>query len=112
MKTPKVFKCIGFAGIGLAAASLFVLLSMYLWNGLIPELFNGPVLNFWQTAGLLVLSKIFFSGFSCGGRHGRQHRHMHGHCCNDATGGHDSWWKRFHERCQCKKTDSNESSCC
>lgn len=46
--------------------------TMYLWNMLIPELFNGPVLNFWQTLGLLALSKIFLWTFGC--RH-RSHRH-------------------------------------
>lgn len=51
--------------------TLFVLLfgwvTMWLWNWLVPTLFNGPVLNFWQALGLLVLSKILFGGF--GGRH-------------------------------------------
>lgn len=46
--------------------------TMYLWNMLIPELFNGPVLNFWQTLGLLALSKIFLWTFGC--RH-RSHHH-------------------------------------
>lgn len=50
--------------------------TMYLWNILIPELFNGPVLNFWQTLGLLALSKIFLWTFGC--RH-RSHRHGGGH---------------------------------
>lgn len=40
--------------------------TMYLWNLLIPDLFHGPVLNFWQTLGLLVLAKVFF-GFGKGG---------------------------------------------
>ncbi|MBX2965924.1 MAG: hypothetical protein KF845_07245 [Cyclobacteriaceae bacterium] len=46
--------------------------TMYLWNWLIPALFNGPVLTFWQTLGLLALAKIFFWTF--GGRH-RHHCH-------------------------------------
>lgn len=45
--------------------------TMYLWNMLIPELFNGPVLNFWQTLGLLALSKIFLWTFGC--RHQSHH---------------------------------------
>lgn len=40
--------------------------TMYLWNWVIPEVFNGPLINFWQTLGLLALSKIFFWNF--GGR--------------------------------------------
>ena len=31
---------------------------MSLWNWLIPALFGGPVLHFWQAIGLLVLTRI------------------------------------------------------
>lgn len=44
--------------------------TMTLWNRLVPELFNGPILNFWQTLGLLALSRIFFGGWGRGGRSG------------------------------------------
>jgi len=40
-----------------------ITLTQYLWNWLVPELFAGPVITFWQTAGLLVLSKIFLWTF-------------------------------------------------
>jgi len=43
----------------------YVVLS--LWNWLVPTLFNGPVINFIQALGLLLLSKILFGGFK-GGR--------------------------------------------
>ena len=39
---------------------------MWLWNRLMPALFGLHVLSFWQALGLLILSKILFSGF-----HGR-----------------------------------------
>ena len=42
--------------------------TMYLWNWLVPDLFHGPVINIYQTFGLLLLSKIFF-----GGMHGKGH---------------------------------------
>ena len=35
---------------------------MLLWNSLIPDLFKGPVLTFWQAVGLLVLSHVLFHG--------------------------------------------------
>lgn len=38
-------------------------ITMNLWNWLVPELFHGPLITFWQTIGLLVLSKILFGGF-------------------------------------------------
>ena len=40
---------------------------MTLWNCLIPELFHGPVVTFWQALGLLLLGKLLF------GWHGHQH---------------------------------------
>ncbi len=46
--------------------TVFVFVVMYLWNWLIPELFNGPVVSFWQAFGLLLLSKILFGGFKGG----------------------------------------------
>src|SRR5262249_24477790 len=42
----------------------------YLWNWLIPTLFAGTVITFWQAAGLLALSKILFGGFGKGASHG------------------------------------------
>lgn len=63
------------------AALIITLLSfvvMRLWNWLTPVLFGWPVINFWQAAGLLILSKILFGGFR--GRTGRhwywRHRMM------------------------------------
>ncbi|MEX2336240.1 MAG: hypothetical protein WD555_03110 [Fulvivirga sp.] len=35
---------------------------MLLWNGLIPELFNGPIITFWQALGLFLLTKLVFGG--------------------------------------------------
>jgi hypothetical protein len=46
---------------------------MSLWNSLIPLLFHGPVLTFWQTAGLFLLSKILLTGVAPGSNdHGRR----------------------------------------
>src|SRR3982074_3384127 len=60
-----------------AAVSFVVML---LWNALVPSLFAGPVLGFWQAAGLLVLCRILFGGFrGHGHRHGWRHRAGRGH---------------------------------
>lgn len=48
-------------------------LVLVLWNALIPQLFHGPVVNFGQALGLVVLAKLLV-GF--GGRH---HGHHFGH---------------------------------
>lgn len=58
-----VGKILMIALIGISIAFGFVIGTMYLWNWLVPELFSGPVINFWQTLGLLALSKIFFWSF-------------------------------------------------
>ena len=44
-------------------------LTMRLWNALVPDLFGGPIISFWQMLGLLLLSRILFGGFR-GGRPG------------------------------------------
>ncbi len=59
--------------IGIAFVFGFGIGTMYLWNWLVPPLFNGPEITFWQTVGLLVLSKILFSGFGKGGHWGGRH---------------------------------------
>ncbi|WP_185096828.1 hypothetical protein [Chitinophaga barathri] len=51
-----------------AFAALFGFATMYLWNWLVPALFNGPVITFWQALGLLILCKLLF-GFPKGGHH-------------------------------------------
>jgi Ca2+/H+ antiporter, TMEM165/GDT1 family len=43
---------------------------MLLWNALVPPLFGGPTVSFWQALGLLVLSRLLV-----GGMRGRPHEH-------------------------------------
>ena len=45
------------------------LVVMLLWNWLVPELFAGHAVTYWQALGLLALSRILFGGL--GGRAGR-----------------------------------------
>lgn len=45
------------------AAAVFGFVVMSLWNWLVPALFGGRIITFWQALGVLVLSKILFSGF-------------------------------------------------
>ena len=48
------------------AGTIFSFAVMWLWNWLMPALFGLHAISFWQALGLLILSKILFSGF-----HGR-----------------------------------------
>jgi hypothetical protein len=45
------------------------LIVMALWNALVPDLFHGPVITYWQALGLLLLSRLLFFG-GPGGRPG------------------------------------------
>lgn len=52
-----------FAAFALVATTVLTFLVMGLWNWLMPVLFARPPISFWQALGLLLLSKILFSGF-------------------------------------------------
>ncbi len=51
---------------GVGAFTTFTFIVMWLWNWLMPTIFNLDIITFWQSAGLLLLSKIFFSGTGYG----------------------------------------------
>ena len=50
--------------VAILAIALFGYIVMSLWNGLIPELFGGKAITFWQALGMLMLSRILVGGFS------------------------------------------------
>ena len=53
-----------------AAVLLFGWVVMLLWNAILPNVISGvSSLNYWQAVGLLVLSKILFSGLQGKPRH-------------------------------------------
>jgi len=57
----------------LVAFVAFGFVSMWLWNSLMTEIFHLPVITFWQTIGLLILSRLLLGGM--GG-----HKSSHNHC--------------------------------
>ena len=52
---------------------VFGFITMHLWNYLMPLIFHLPEITFWQTIGLMILSRLILGGF--GGHHGRHHAH-------------------------------------
>jgi hypothetical protein len=78
MKGWYIFKC---AVLALIFIALVGFVTMWLWNWLVPDLFNGPVITYWKALGILLLTKILFWGF--GGKH---HHH---------NGGEHPWKSRF-----------------
>jgi hypothetical protein len=68
-------------GVAIAAAvvlfiGVFSWAVMVLWNYVVPALFHGPLIGYWQALALLVLSRILFGGLrGFRGGHGHWHRH-------------------------------------
>jgi len=92
MKNLRFLKYIGFGLLGIAFVFLCIYVTMSLWNWLIPMLFHGPVLTFWQTAGLFLLSKILLTGFAPCSHHRGHKRDWHhrynekyGSCCHETS---------------------------
>lgn len=56
-----------FAFIGVFAVAIAVV--MLLWNALIPSIIGWSAINYWQSAGLIILSRLLFGGLG---------RHKHG----------------------------------
>ena len=52
-----------------AMVAIIALAVMVLWNWLIPELFDGSMINYWQAFGILILARLL-TGF---GKHGSDH---------------------------------------
>jgi hypothetical protein len=63
MKGIRLRRGLKFAAFALLAITVLTFVVMNLWNWLMPALFARPLISFWQALGLLVLSKILFSGF-------------------------------------------------
>lgn len=66
-RTPKIFHVLKFVLLG----AIFLLALGFgvreLWNCLIPDLFHGPVVTFWQALGLCLLGKLIFGWHGGGG---------------------------------------------
>ena len=74
MKKIRILKIGGFAILALVAIGALV---MWLWNWLIPSLFSGPVITYFQALGLLLLSRILLRGFG----------HSHNRMCSGSKFG-------------------------
>ncbi len=72
-----------FSPLILVAFAGFGYVTMALWNSLMPVIFHLPEITFWQTIGLMILSRLLLGGF---GGHG----HRSSHC---RQGVHDKWEK-------------------
>jgi len=64
------------APVVIALFALVSLVVMLLWNSLVPELFHGPTLRYWQAVGLLLLSRLLVGGLRGRGGYGHGRRRL------------------------------------
>ena len=84
MKPWWIFRIGKFIAILIVASLVLGLAVMVLWNAMVPALFGGPSLTFWQAVGLLLLSHLLLRGWGPW-RHGNVLRH-------------ERWKSRFEEK--------------
>jgi len=65
-----LIKAVKFVFVAALFMTVAIFATMSLWNWLMPMIFHLPTLNFWQTLGLVVLSRILTGGFGRGGQGG------------------------------------------
>lgn len=94
----KLFKVVKFFIFAVLFLTIGGFITMYLWNWLIPALFSGPVITFWQTVGLLILSKILFGGFGRGGRGGWKYNSRKEKCMHWKEKFDDTWKEKMEEK--------------
>ncbi len=84
MKHWWIMKAAKFVAVMIIGMLIFGAVVMELWNVLVPEIFHGPAVTFWQALGLLLLSHILLRGWG-------PWRHANGWR-------HDRWKHRFEEK--------------
>lgn len=62
----------------LAVFAAAIAVVMLLWNALIPSIIGWTTINYWQAAGLMLLSRLLLGGFGRFGKFGG-HRHFGKH---------------------------------
>jgi hypothetical protein len=65
--TPKIVHVFKFLLMGIAFVVVIGFSVQFLWNWLIPELFHGPLITFWQALGLCLLGKLVLGWHGHGG---------------------------------------------
>jgi hypothetical protein len=87
----KIAMGFGFAILGAGFIVLLIFIVMWLWNWLMPEIFNLGRINFWKAAGLMLLSFILFKswGSKNGGRKDRKRKKQLKRYMQDDPSGQD-----------------------
>lgn len=91
----KPFRIIGFIFLGVFGVAALGIVIMLLWNWLVPTLFAGPTITYWQALGLFLLSKLLLSG-SHGGGHTKRSR------------SHEPWKSQLHMKLEHKRDEEGK----
>lgn len=66
---------------------------MRLWNAVLPSILPAHPITYWQSVGLLVLTRILFGGFG----HGK-HKNLKDYRHGEAWRKYDEWWSESGEQ--------------
>ena len=86
--------------LGLGVAVLVGFIIMWLWNGLMPKLFDLTEITYWQGLGLALLGRLVFGGVGGGGKSNSKKRDRSDHHKNVPFTNkmkdwehYDKWWE-------------------
>ena len=86
----------------MAMVAIIGMVVMMLWNWLIPELFNGNMINYWQALGLLALTRLLTGFGKAGASHWKDK--MHGGWSGLSIEERDKMREKFKDR-WCKSSE-------
>ena len=93
-------------GIGVAILVGFII--MWLWNGLMPGLFELPAITYWQGLGLALLGRLLFGGVGGGNGHSSKKEKIHTHASN-CHGDYSNNWQKYDQWWEAEGKKSFES---
>lgn len=73
----QIGKKAGIGLLGIAGIAACVALVMVLWNALVPEIFGGQPIGYWQALGLMLLARLLLGRFGRPFAPRNGHRHLH-----------------------------------
>jgi peptidoglycan/LPS O-acetylase OafA/YrhL len=82
--------------IAIAVVAVVSFIVMTLWNAIVPEVFGGGAISYWQSAGLLILSRILIGGHgpARGGWRGHYRSRMAAMTPEERERMREAWGKR------------------
>jgi H+/Cl- antiporter ClcA len=115
MKSWWFWKASKFLVVALLGAFVLGTVVMVLWNALIPDLFKGPTVTFWQAIGLLVLSHILLRGwgrwrYANGWRHDRWKHRMEEKLAAMTPEEREKYKEEWRRRCGWDPTEQRKES--